>query len=173
MVKTNERKKPFIGYVNDKRSSTINCEDSVKVLWMYRKEDVSKSELRRLEAVTHLLTLNKEIFFSDHQDTVPVQAIFDKLKVREEPSDERRGLRMYRVLANEEMLCRFMYNHTDRTVSELRRDHFPGHSSSPASSGGKRSAAIMPPSPVDRKRKRSDPASSKAAEGIAIHSPFA
>jgi hypothetical protein len=171
MVKTNEKKKPFIGFVNDKRSSTIDCEDTVSVLWMYRKEDVAKNELRRLETVTPLLTLNKELFFSHHQDTVPVQSVFDKLKVREEfICDDRRGSppRMYRVLAQDEMLCRFMYNHMDRTVSDLRRDNIPASPSTPSSSSGKRSGAIMPPSPatVDRKRKRSGAASSQAAAGM-------
>jgi hypothetical protein len=170
MVKTKERKKPFIGFVNDKRSSTIDCEDTVSVLWMYRKEDVARNELRRLETVTPLLTLNKEIFFSHHEDTVPVQAVFDKVNIREEFCfNDRRGSRprVHRVLAEDEMLCRFMYDHMKSTVSDLRRDHIPASPSSSSSSDGKRHA-IIPPSPatVDKKRKRSDPTDSPAAAGV-------
>jgi hypothetical protein len=159
MLKTTESKKPFIGYVNDKRSCSIDSEDSVSVLWMYRKENIEKGEIRRLEKITQLLSGNKELFFSHYQDQAPVQSVFDKLKVRDEYADDDCGSHVNRVLAKDEMLCRFLYNHKEHTVSFRRRESFP--SSSPQSSRSrKRSRGTLPASPpspacaVETKRKR-------------------
>ena len=127
MIKAEDSAKPFIAYVNDTRTCRISDDDYVDVLWIYRKDDVNKPELRRLEKKTSLLSSDREIFLSLHQDRAPVQSVFQSVRVRIEFSEERRGSQPFNVegLQSGELLCRFLYDVWNQKLSALKREDLP------------------------------------------------
>ena len=130
MVKAENSAEPYIGFVNDTRSSRIADQDFVDVFWMYRKSDVDNVELKRQEKKTPLLSSEQEIFFSHHQDRAPVQSVFQQTSVRIEIAEERRESRTgkyTRPLEDGQMVCRFLYDYINKKFSVLKREDIPSN----------------------------------------------
>jgi hypothetical protein len=152
MVKAENSAEPYIGFVNDTRTRRIPDDDYVDVFWMYRKFDIDKSEVKRQEKKTPLLSAEQEFFFSNHQDRAPVQSVFQRLSVRTEFVEcTRESGTNARELEEGQMLCRFMYDSLNSKISWLKRDDIPQQQVQTQKNSNRRSEQL-----TDTKRKSND-----------------
>ena len=73
---------PYIAFICDTRDEILCETDSIKLLWLYRIEDIDPACIERTEKrLKCRIVLSREVFWSFHQDVCPVASIMGLQKV--------------------------------------------------------------------------------------------